>query len=105
MAERTREAGEAILGVADAVAEQVVDLVYAARPDLPRRYGPAGRVHCLADMALPRRPPGRRACSQRAPALFTDYVAWTKVILARRGIAEQDLLDTLGALAAPSARC
>jgi methanogenic corrinoid protein MtbC1 len=97
MPQRAQAAGDAILGVSETVAAHGVDLVYAARPDLDQRYGAAGRAKCLSEMRyhVAHLAESVLLC---APALFTDYVAWAKVMLARRGVEAQDLVDTLAAL-------
>ncbi len=67
---------------------------YERRPELARRYGPAGRAHCLRDaeyhLAFL-----SDALATSSPALFADYVGWAKVMLAGRGIAADDLAQNL----------
>lgn len=97
MVHRATEAGAALLRASEMVSERAVDRVCGARPDLAPRDGPPGRAKCVADMRdyvayL------AESVSLSAPALFTDYVSWAKVRLARRGADERDLVDTLGAL-------
>jgi len=73
-----------------ALAEDLVNRQFAARPELAHRYGPAGREKCLQDANYHL---AYLACAMDAgdPALFAGYVAWVKVMLGKRGIPVEDL--------------
>jgi methanogenic corrinoid protein MtbC1 len=77
-----------------AVAEDLVQRQFAARPELAQRYGPAGRQKCLQD-ALYHLAYLADAMDAGEPALFTSYVGWAKVMLEARGIPAYDLAHYL----------
>lgn len=81
----------------DALAEAVTARHYERRPDLEARYGPAGRVKCRQDAAF-HLSYLAEAVAVGSPALFADYVAWAKVMLAARGIPAHDLAVNLEVL-------
>jgi methylmalonyl-CoA mutase cobalamin-binding domain/chain len=89
-------AGE-VLGQRAALVERAVDRTYARRPELAQRYGAAGREHCRRDTAF-HVDYLVEAVASGAPALFGDYVAWAKAMLAARGIPEGDLALNLECL-------
>jgi methanogenic corrinoid protein MtbC1 len=73
-----------------AVAEELVRRQFAAHPELAQRYGPAGLAKCLQD-ANYHLAYLADAMTAGQPALFTNYVGWAKVMLAKRGIPAEDL--------------
>lgn len=79
------------------LAEAITARHYELQPDLAARYGAAGRVKCRqdADFHLSYL---ADAISVDLPALFVDYVAWAKVMLAGRGIPQEDLARNLEVL-------
>jgi MerR family transcriptional regulator, light-induced transcriptional regulator len=86
--------GRDIAARRSALAEAIVARQFDARPELDRRYGPSGRQKCRDDagyhlLYL------AEAVANDTPALFRDYVAWTRSLFARLGIGEADWLDHL----------
>lgn len=77
-----------------ALAEVITEYHYRAHPELAQRYGAAGRARCVQDneyhLAYL-----SDAIAAALPMLFTDYIAWTKVMLASRGILVEDLTENL----------
>jgi MerR family transcriptional regulator, light-induced transcriptional regulator len=73
-----------------ALAEDLVNRQFAARPELAQRYGPAGREKCLQD-ANYHLAYLASAMNAGDPSLFANYVAWVKVMLGKRGIPAEDL--------------
>ena len=82
--------GEILRQQQGALAADLVDRQCAAQPELMRRYGPTGREKCLQDanyhLAFL-----SDAMNAQDPALFSNYIAWAKVMLGKRGIPEEDL--------------
>lgn len=81
MSDQGREAGKAINEDRRALAEQVVERQYRLEPGLRDRFGAAGRAKCVQDneyhlsyLAT--------AITYSSPALFCDYMAWAKRLLA-----------------------
>jgi methanogenic corrinoid protein MtbC1 len=67
---------------------------YQAQPELAAKYGEAGRNKCLQDanyhfLYL------ADAVAASSPTLFSDYVAWAKVMLSARGVPATDLSRNL----------
>jgi MerR family transcriptional regulator, light-induced transcriptional regulator len=87
-------AGHVLRVKAAALAEAVVDELYRRRPDLPGRYGPAGRAHCVKDLWYHLRFLAA-AVEMRDAALFADYVGWAADVMASRGVDVRDQLDSL----------
>lgn len=79
------------------IALEVVERQYRQYPELAERYGPAGRAKCLQD-ANYHLSYLAEALAASQPALFADYVAWAKVLLAGRNIPARDLAANLGFL-------
>lgn len=80
-----------------AVAEALVEREFAAHPDLTERYGALARHKSLQDANY------HLDCLIQATAagnatLFADYIAWVKVVLARRGVSGIDLAFHLDCL-------
>ena len=68
-----------------ALAEETVELLYREDPALHARYGPAGRAHCVKDVAYHVRVLSA-AVEMNDAKIFTDYAAWAVTLLASRGI-------------------
>lgn len=82
---------------ADHIARAITDQQFAADPSLEARFGARGRAKCTED--------SRRhldylsaAALAESDALFADYVAWAKILLARIGLSDSDLARNLGLL-------
>ncbi len=82
--------GEVLRAQQAALAEQLVERQFAAQPELSQRYGAAGRAKCLQD-ANYHLAYLADAMNAGTPALFANYVAWAKIMLAARGIPAEDL--------------
>ena len=85
---------QSIVGQRDLIANRMVDRLYSQRPDLASRYGDAGRTKFVKD-AKYHLGGLADAIAAGQPQLFTDYVAWAKVVLHARGIPVQDLAESL----------
>ena len=90
----SRRCGEALRGQGAVLAEAVVARHFAADATLDRRYGPGGREKCLEDARF-HLSFLSQAVEMDRPALFCEYVAWAKVVLASRGVDPDDLRDHL----------
>ncbi len=91
------EAGQLIDARRRALAEAVVARQYERQPGLRERYGEAGRAKCVEDTEH------HLACLAAAvayssPALFADYAAWAKAVLAAFGVAPEDAEANLACL-------
>jgi methanogenic corrinoid protein MtbC1 len=80
----------AILERRDALAAALVAREFAAHPELEQRYGAIGRAKSLQDAGY-HLAYLAEAVGSNDPVLFIDYVAWAKVMLARRGVLGADL--------------
>lgn len=72
------------------LAEAVTARQYEAQPELAARYGEQGRAKCLQD-ANYHLSYLADSVSASSPALFSDYIAWAKVMLSARGVPATDL--------------
>jgi methanogenic corrinoid protein MtbC1 len=91
-------AGDAVAARRAEIAETLVEREFSRHPELVERYGPAGRAKSLQDAGY------HLSFLVQALALgnrgvFADYVAWTKVVLSRRGVRAEDLAFHLECLA------
>jgi MerR family transcriptional regulator, light-induced transcriptional regulator len=91
-------AREAVLGQQAEIAATLVQREFARHPELEQRYGSIGREKSLADAAyhvsfL------AQALALNDQAVFTDYVAWVKVVLSQRKVLASDLAFHLECLA------
>lgn len=80
------------------LAAAVADRHFAAHPEVLARYGDIGRVRCLEDARFHLRYLAT-ALDANSEAMFVDYVAWTKVVLAKRNVPSADLVENLRILA------
>lgn len=85
-----QQAGAAILERRDALAAALVAREFAAHPELEQRYGAIARTKSLQDAGY-HLAYLAEAVGNNDPLLFADYVAWAKVMLARRGVLAADL--------------
>lgn len=79
-------------------ATAAVDRQFAVRPDLLARYGEIGRIRCLEDARFHLQYLAT-ALEAEKPEIFLDYVAWAKIVLARRNIPAEDLAANLDIIA------
>lgn len=86
------------------VASALVGRQFAAHPELTARYGPAGREKCLQD-ANYHLSSLADAMNVGDPALFVNYVGWAKVMLGKRGVAAEDLVQHLSSIRAAIGDC
>jgi MerR family transcriptional regulator, light-induced transcriptional regulator len=99
MQESPQEISRFIDGRSQALAEAMTARQYELMPELAARYGEPGRARCLQD-ALYHLSYLSQSIAARRPALFADYVAWAKVMLAGRGIPPEDLAANLACMRA-----
>lgn len=81
----------------EALAEAVTARHFALHPELDRRYGETGRAKCREDVHF-HLSSLAEAIAAGSPSLFADYVSWAKVMLAGRGVPEEDLAANLEVL-------
>jgi MerR family transcriptional regulator, light-induced transcriptional regulator len=95
--ERHRAAAAALAAKRASIVEALTARHFAARPDLERRYGAAGKEKCRqeAEYHLGYL---EQAVAFAAPDLFSDYVGWASTMLESRGIPPHDLADQLRSL-------
>lgn len=72
------------------LSEAIVARQYELMPGLSEKYGRAGREKCLQDAEFHLSYLAESIAASLSP-LFSDYVAWAKIMLAGRGIPASDL--------------
>jgi methanogenic corrinoid protein MtbC1 len=72
------------------LAEAVTARQYEAQPELAARFGEMGRVKCVQDANF-HLSYLADSVSASSPLLFSDYIAWAKVMLSARGVPATDL--------------
>jgi methanogenic corrinoid protein MtbC1 len=97
MQDLQQETSHFIDGRSQALAEAMTARQYEVMPELAARYGEAGRAKCLQD-ALYHLSYLSQSIAAARPALFADYVAWAKIMLAGRGIPATDLAANLACM-------
>jgi signal transduction histidine kinase/ActR/RegA family two-component response regulator len=85
-----RETGKLIEARRRALAEAVVARQYQLQPELRLRYGEAGRAKCVQDTEY-HLAYLAAAVTYASPALLTDYIAWSKAVLAAHGVSPEDV--------------
>lgn len=95
--ELARSAAQLLRANAEELAEAITSEHYRREPSLEARYGAIGREKCRKDAAY-HLSYLNEALLTGQQALFDDYVAWAKVMLAGRGIGEDDLSRNLDVL-------
>ena len=94
-----REAMAAELrGASALIAEAVVEAMDAARPDMLARYGASARRRCVEDTRFHLEHLAA-ALEVGDPGEFLAYRRWLGVVLAARGIPEEDVDANLAAIA------
>jgi methanogenic corrinoid protein MtbC1 len=81
---------EAIDSERGRLSQSVTARQYELMPELSRKYGSAGREKCLQDAEF-HLSYLADSIAASLPPLFSDYVAWAKIMLAGRGISDSDL--------------
>ncbi|HEX8087701.1 MAG TPA: cobalamin-dependent protein [Blastocatellia bacterium] len=81
---------EAIDAARGSLSEAIVARQYELMPELGRKYGGRGREKCLQDAEY-HLSYLAESIATSLPSLFSDYVAWAKIMLAGRGISASDL--------------
>jgi signal transduction histidine kinase/ActR/RegA family two-component response regulator len=89
-----RETGRLIEAQRRALAEAVVARQYAVQPGLRERYGEGGRAKCVQDTEY-HLAYLAAAVAYSSPALFADYIAWAKAVLAAFGVGPEDVAKNL----------
>ncbi len=79
------------------LAAGIVNRQWTLRPDLERRYGREGYKKCLEDAHFHLKYLAEAVAASQ-PTLFTDYVAWAKVMLSSRNVPVEDLRSHLQVL-------
>jgi len=72
------------------LAENLTEKYYQKYPQLLTRYGEKGKQKCLQD-ALFHFDYLAQALQVNSKALFNDYIAWAKILLAQYGVSQEDL--------------
>jgi methanogenic corrinoid protein MtbC1 len=91
------QAGRDILASRAELAQAVVGREFSLHPELEQRYGKIAREKSLQDVAYHLSYLAQAVAAESA-ALFCDYVAWARVMLAKRGVLSSDLAFHLGCL-------
>jgi methanogenic corrinoid protein MtbC1 len=89
-----KRVAEALDARRGSICEAVVARQYELWPGLAARYGERGRARCLEDAGYHLSYLSQSIASA-APSLFSNYVAWARVMLAGRGIPAEDLASNL----------
>ncbi len=91
-------ASEAVTDNRAALAAGLVEREFAEHPELTERYGTGARAHSQQD-ALHHLSFLAQALRLNNQALFTDYIAWARVVLVQRNVQSEDLAFHLDRLA------
>jgi methanogenic corrinoid protein MtbC1 len=83
-------AGHQLRNQAGALADAIVAAEFGRYPQLLARYGPRGRIKSRQN-AIDHLSYLADAVDTGSQALFNDYIAWAKVLLAHRGVQMEDL--------------
>jgi MerR family transcriptional regulator, light-induced transcriptional regulator len=86
--------GDRLRAATNRIAETTVARDYAQRPLLLDRYGESGRKKYLQDI-LYNLATLAAALDADDPAMFVRYVAWLKIMLVSRGVALEDVAESL----------
>ncbi len=85
-----REAGQTIESQRQVLAEAVVNRQYRLQPGLRDRYGEGGQAKCVQDTEY-HLAYLAAAVTYSTPALFCDYIAWAKALLAAFNVGPEDV--------------
>jgi MerR family transcriptional regulator, light-induced transcriptional regulator len=85
-----RETGQTIESQRQALAETVVNRQYRLQPGLRDRYGEGGQAKCVQDTEY-HLAYLAAAVTYSSPALFCDYIAWAKALLAAFNVGPEDV--------------
>jgi len=91
------QASREILSSRAELAQAVVGREFSLHPELEQHYGKIAREKSLQDVAY-HLSYLAQAVEAESTALFCDYVAWARVMLAKRGVLSSDLAFHLGCL-------
>src|SRR4051794_25333294 len=94
MDSQRQDIARAIAENCDIAARSVVQQQYQLHPEFEQRFGPAGAALALEDARYHLRFLTNAIAAGR-PALFADYVAWTRTVLASRNVPADVLVDNL----------
>ncbi len=95
----TFEAGDRLRAAANPIAEATLARDYAERPHLMERFGDYGRTRYRQDILY--NVAALSAALDAADAgVFLQYVAWLKVVLLHRGVASEDVAESLRCMSA-----
>jgi signal transduction histidine kinase len=94
MPDLNREAGQTIEAQRRALAEAVVSRQYRLQPGLRERYGEGGQAKCVQDTEY-HLAYLAAAVTFSSTALFADYIAWAKAVLAAFGVGPDDVQRNL----------
>ncbi|HEY0156540.1 MAG TPA: cobalamin-dependent protein [Thermoanaerobaculia bacterium] len=90
--------GHSIRTHLDELADAITDRHFAAHPEVLQRYPEVGRQRCLEDARFHLRYLAS-ALDAGSTAMFLDYIAWAKVMLATRNVPANDLEENLRIIA------
>src|SRR5688500_3555933 len=89
-----QQASDMITAQRGTLIEPILARQYERHPELIDRYGSTGRDHCRKDVEY-HLTYLAEAPAASTPALFAEYIAWAKVMLAGRRIPSSDLAGNL----------
>jgi MerR family transcriptional regulator, light-induced transcriptional regulator len=95
----TFDIGDRLRAAANRLADAALARDYAQRPVLLDRYGEKGRAKYRQDL-LYNIQTLASAVDADDPSIFLRYVEWLKVLLVNRGVADEDIAESLRCLAA-----
>ena len=92
------QASQAVAAQRTAITEALVEREFACHPELAQRYGSVAREKSLQDASY-HVSYLAQALALDSQAVFTDYVAWAKIVLIHRKVAAADFAFHLECLA------
>ncbi|MEW5765197.1 MAG: cobalamin-dependent protein [Acidobacteriota bacterium] len=94
MSEVMVRAGDRLSALTETLAGEAVERQYGRRPDLLARWGEQGKSRCRED-AVSHLSYLAQALRVEEPSLFSDYLAWVKVLFRSLQIPDGDLMENL----------